>query len=136
LKKKILLLINKSKFLLSFVWVSDSYTKFFIELTNSLNDWSTLLWFYITSSHLFTGRGCEWSWHITLVFQEKFLLGQVANYSKMILAYLKFWSFLDFFFFLVSARVLFFYKKRTLLFSYYIKVCIKPYIKKSSCLDS
>jgi len=74
--------------LLSFVWLSDSRTKFLIELKISLDDWTTPLWFYTTHSRLFIDVRYEWSLHKILVIQGKFLLGQVLNYLNLILAYL------------------------------------------------
>jgi hypothetical protein len=70
------------------MWLSDSYTKFLIKLTNSSNDWSILSWFYIIRLHLFIDIEQEWSLCITLILKGRFLLGQVANHLNIILTYL------------------------------------------------
>jgi len=82
-------LIKKSIFLLSFMWLSDSYTKLLIGLVNSLKNWLILLWFYTTCSCLFIDVRWGWWLRITLVLQSRFLLAQVANHSNLILTYLK-----------------------------------------------
>ena len=78
-EKKELFLIKKSLFLLYFVWLSDSHTKFLIKHTNSLKNWSTSLWFHTTCSRLFINLGWEWSLRITLVLQGRFLLGDTTK---------------------------------------------------------
>jgi hypothetical protein len=67
-----------------------------IELANSLKDWSTSLWLYITHWHLVISVGWGWSLCINLVLQGRFLLGQVTNNLNLILMYLWRWETINF----------------------------------------